>query len=309
MVLNRKKIVIPMNPLPIPLLQQISEKVLPFGASIARSLPYLKLELEQSDLGMEAEEYISMGLIVAVFHFFLWGILLSLLLVVAVQQGLIAVELPFAVGLGIGLGFVFAVLVLFQVSQFPKVLIGKKIRDLEQNLIFGLRTITVQIRSGVSLFNALSLVSDGKYGALSSEFRKTIDEINTGMPEEDALQRSAMRNPSLFYRRAIWQIVNGMKAGADITKVLSELVHSMTKEQVLQIKKYGASLRLLSLVYMMLGVIIPALGLTFMIILSTFPQIPITPELLWGFMGFLILAQFMFVGFVKSKRPSLMTAD
>jgi flagellar protein FlaJ len=282
---------------------------LPFGASIARSLPYLKLELEQADSDIEAEEYVSMGLVVALFHFLLWSILLSLLLIVAVQQRAITADIPFAILVGIGLGFVLAVLVLFQVSQYPKIQIGKKIRDLEQNLIFGLRTITVQIRSGVSLFNALSLVAEGKYGALSSEFRKTIDEINTGVPEEDALQRSAMRNPSLFYRRAVWQIVNGMKAGADITKVLSELVHSMTKEQVLQIKKYGAALRLLSLMYMMLGVIIPALGLTFMIILSTFPQIPITPELLWGFLGGLVIAQVMFVGFVKSKRPSLMTSD
>jgi flagellar protein FlaJ len=306
---TRKKIVIPMNPLPLPLLQHLAEKLLPAGASLARSLPYLKLELEQADSGLEVEEYISMGLVVGITHFILWSFMLSLLMIIAVQQGAVQAELPFAIMVGIGLGFVLGALVLFQVSQYPKIQIKKKIRDLEQNLIFGLRTITIQIRSGVSLFNALSLVADGKYGALSSEFRKTIDEINTGMPEEDALQRSAMRNPSLFYRRAVWQIVNGMKAGADITKVLSELVHSMTKEQVLQIKKYGAALRLLSLIYMMLGVIIPALGLTFMIILSTFPQIPVTPELLWGFLGFLIIAQVMFVGFVKSKRPSLMTSD
>ncbi|MDO8625785.1 MAG: type II secretion system F family protein, partial [Candidatus Diapherotrites archaeon] len=174
---------------------------------------------------------------------------------------------------------------------------------------FGLRTLTIQIRSGVSLFAAMSLVAYGEYGVLSSELKRAVDEINAGIPEEDALQRAAIRTPSIFFRRSLWQIVNGLKAGADITLVLTELVRTMTKEQVIQIKRYGADLRLLSLVYMMLGVIVPALGLTLLVILSTFPDTPITEDVLWGFLGFIIFAQVMYIGLIKAKRPSLMAGD
>ena len=187
--------------------------------------------------------------------------------------------------------------------------VKKKVRDVERNLIFGLRTITIQIRSGVSLFGALQLVAYGAYGTLSAELKRSVDEINAGYPEEEALQRAAIRTPSVFFRRSLWQIVNGLKAGADISLVLTELVSTMTKEQVIQIKKYGADLRMLSLIYMMLGVIIPALGLTLMVILSTFPESPIDENLLWGFLGAIMISQFMYVGIIKSKRPSLMAED
>ncbi|MBU0636368.1 type II secretion system F family protein [Candidatus Micrarchaeota archaeon] len=284
----------------------MSQKTMGIGAFIGKLLPYLKLELEQADIDMDVDEYVSMGFVVALSHFIIWTILISIISLIAQTKGILEVDPTLGLLIGPIIGFIFAILILVQVSIYPRVRIKKKIRNLEKNLIFGLRTITVQIRSGVTLFDALSLVADGAYGYLSTEFRRVVDEINTGIPEEEALQHSVMRNPSLFYRRALWQVINGMKAGADITKVLSELVRAMTKEQIIQIKKYSASLRLLSLMYMMLGVIIPALGLTFMIILSTFPQIPITQELLWAFLGGLILAQVMFVGLLKSKRPSLL---
>ncbi|MFH0955054.1 MAG: type II secretion system F family protein [Candidatus Micrarchaeota archaeon] len=296
-----KKTVIPLSPFPVNMLKGIIPFFIGFGAGLAKAMPNLKTELEQAEIELDAEEYSAIMLFLALFYFAAFTIL-GVLFGLKLFPDTMWTTAPI-------IGFFAALMVLIQIIAYPHVLIKKKIRDLEQNLIFGLRTITVQIRSGVSLFDGLSLIADGNYGQLSTEFQKIVDEINTGIRDEDALQRSALRNPSLFYRRAIWQIVNGMKAGADITAVLSELVHSMTKEQVIQIKKYGASLKMLSLVYMMLGVIIPALGLTFIIVLSTFPQIPISQMLLWGFLGFLILAQFMFVGLLKSRRPSLLASD
>lgn len=297
---------IPMSPLPPRALFSVSRGFKGIGGIIAKLLPYLKAELDQADMDIEPQDYGAIAFVVSFFHFILWGVVLSVLVLLAQSRGAIKLAEPTLYLVGPVIALILAILVLIQIAAYPKIRIKKKIRDLERNLIFGLRTITIQIRSGVTLFDSLSLVADGTYGYLSTEIRNVVDEINTGVPEEEALQRSALRNPSLFYRRAVWQIVNGMKAGADITLVLSELVKSMGKEQVIQIKKYGASLRLLSLIYMMLGVIIPALGLTFIIILSTFPQIPITEYWLWGFLGFLVVAQVMFVGLLKSKRPSLM---
>ena len=56
----------------------------------------------------------------------------------------------------------------------------------------------------------------------------------------------------------------------------------------------------------MLGAIIPSLGLTFLIILSTFPQIDIGEEVFWGMLIFLAIGQFMFLGIIKSSRPTLL---
>ena len=98
-----------------------------------------------------------------------------------------------------------------------------------------------------------------------------------------------------------------MRAGADVSDVLAESVASMTREQQIEIQKYGNSLKVLSLVYLMMGVIIPALGLTFLIVIGSFPKMNISEMLFWAMLGALVLAEFMFVGLMKSKRPNLMS--
>jgi len=97
-----------------------------------------------------------------------------------------------------------------------------------------------------------------------------------------------------------------MKAGADISDVIQESVSTMVREQQIGIQKYGSSLRILSLMYLMIGVILPALGITFLIVIGSFPKIKITEIMFWGLLGGLLLMEFMFIGIIKSKRPNLM---
>ena len=211
-----------------------------------------------------------------------------------------------AVPASIILGFVFGFLVFIQVLLYPKILLKKRMRDLERNLVFALRTILVEIKSGVSLFDSISIVAHGDNGEVSRQFKKAVEQIETGTFQNEALEEMAENNPSLYFRRAIWQLVNGLKAGSDISNVMTALVDNLSKEKANQIRGYGNSLRLLSLLYMMLGAIIPALGLTFLIILSSFPQIQITEDVFWGMLGFIAVSQFMYLGIIKSSRPTLL---
>ena len=294
------KVSMPFSP-PVAFMEKLAEPFQGVGASLARMFPMLGLELDQADMKIPVERYLAITVVLCIFYFALITLVCALFMIRLAPDYLFTLPPT--------MGIIFAVLIFVQEILYPAIQVKKKVRNVEQNLIFGLRTITIQIRSGVSLFSTLSMVAYGNYGILSSELKKAVDEINSGFPEEEALQRAAIRTPSVYFRRSLWQIVNGMKAGADISSVLTELVRSMTKEQVIQIKRYGADLRMLSLVYMMLGVIVPALGLTMMVILSTFPDSPVNETLLWGFLGFIIIAQFMYVGLIKSKRPSLMAEE
>ena len=193
-----------------------------------------------------------------------------------------------------------------QLSVFPKIKILRKVRDLESNLIFALRTLLIEIKSGISLFDSIRLIANGNFGTVSREFKRAVEEIETGRFQEDVFEELATNNPSLFFRRALWQLVNGLKAGADVSQVLDALVDTLSKEQSNQVRRYGSSLRLLSLMYMMLGVIVPALGLTFLVVLSSFPQIQIQEWMFWAMLAMLGVSQFMFLGILKNNRPSLM---
>ena len=291
---------IPFSPLPPALLKSLARKLIGFGSILVVSLPFLSLDLKQAELDFEAEEYAAITLIL----FVLYAVLFSALVYFVALQFRTANPLAVAPFFGLVIAFLVAV----QIIAYPRILVRKKVRELEQNLIFALRTMLVQLRSGIPLYGALRTVAEGKFGRVSEEFHRAVEEITTGTREEDALQKLAMRNPSWFFRKSLWQIVNGLKTGTDISDILADIVESMTNEEEVQIRTYGGSLRVLSLVYMLLGVIIPALGITFMIVISSFPQIQITEITYWTLLIFLVIGQISYLGLMKSKRPTLLEA-
>ncbi len=256
--------IIPFAPMPTYVLKTMTLPLKRLSANTGKIFPNLKQELEQSELGFDEKEYGAIIIFLVLFYTVFFSCLISLLL---------SRITPDFLPLGIGIGLFMGLMMFFQAIMYPKILVRKKVRNLEKSLVFALRAILVQLKSGVSLFDSMTMVARGDYGAISVEFKKAIDAISTGTPEQDALQDMSDRNPSPYLRKALWQIVNGMNAGADISDILAETVSSMIREQRLAINRYGSQLRVLSLMYMMIGVIMPALGVTLLIILFTFPMV------------------------------------
>jgi hypothetical protein len=98
--------------------------------------------------------------------------------------------------------------------------------------------------------------------------------------------------------------VNSLKSGADIGNTIKQIVDNLAEEQRVAIKKYGSQLNPLTLMYMIFAVIFPTLGITFLLVLSSFVGIGIDLQLvLIGIILFLVMFQFMIIGLIKSKRP------
>ena len=288
----------PLNVLHMPLLRWASKHLLGFGTQFGKIMPLSDTDMKKAEIPMTAKEYSTMSLVIVIFYFLFFGFLFLVMTFRLLSQFNLVIPLV--------VSGIFSALVLVQLITFPIIRVTKKVRDLDRNLVFALRTILVQLRSGVSLFDSMKVVAEGNYGTVSKEFKRAVDQISTGTIQEIALERIAEYNPSIFFRRAIWQIVNGMRAGADITVVLGESVDTLTEAQSIQIRNYESQMKVLSLVYMMLGVIVPALGITFLIVLSSFPQIQITELYFWILLIGVGIAQFMYMGIVKSKRPTLL---
>ena len=295
---KEKKLSIPFNPFPYKALKSMAGKFMGVGAIFSKGFPYLELDLKQADMDIEVEEYGAIMAILFLFYF----IAISIVMYLLATKLLPGKEIFAALTMGGIAGF----LVFAQLSVYPKIQVKKKQRQVEQNLFFALRTIMIEIKSGVTLFDAMNLVAEGNYGQLGKEFKQTIEEINTGTPQEEALDHMASRNPSLFLRRALWQIIDGLKIGADVNTLFDELVKTMNNELKVQIAEYGGQLRMLSLMYMMMGVVMPSLGITLLIILASFPQVKVSEIMFWALLGLVVMGQFMFIGLMKSKRPSLL---
>jgi len=294
--MNKKTI--PFNPLPMKLTLKLAEHFRGIGNIISSKVPSLETELKQAELDFDKGTYGAIIALLFVFYF-IFATFITFIFVQKLSPENILIAPPL-------MGLLFAGLTAMQLIFYPKILLKKKIRNVERNLVFALRTLLVEIKSGVTLFDAINIIAQGDNGQVSNEFKKAVEKIETGSFQNDALEEMGDNNPSLYFRRTIWQLVNGLKAGSDVSVIIKSLVDDLSKEKSNQVKKYGNSLKLLSLLYMMLGAIIPALGLTFLIILSTFPQIAITETVFWGMLGFIVVSQFMYLGIIKSARPTLM---
>lgn len=251
----------------------------------------------QAEIPMKSERYVAVSIASQIFNF----IILSLLFVFL----LIAGDVAWYYGI-----IVAAILVIFMFIQqisYPQLLVRKKVRNIEMNLLPALRAMTVQLTAGVTFYNALKNIARGSYGVISEEFQKSISAMESGTPAIEALERISRDNPSIFFRRAIWQIVTGMQVGADISGVLKEIVKSLIQEQVTEIQSYGGKLSPMSMFYMVVAIIFPALSVTFILILSTFLQVlgESYKFILFGVLGLVVLLQIVFLGMIKSGRPPL----
>jgi len=268
------------------------------GNRLSKFFPGLNVRLNQADIEISVREYLA----IAFFALWFWTtmifvLLLTFSLFITLPENFIYVLTiaPLVIGC----------LAFFYIIQYPILIISKKIRDLDKHLLFALRHMQVQIKSGIPLFDGLVSVSNGDYGLISEEFRKCVKKISTGLSETTALEELIFKNPSMYFRRVIWQITNAIRTGADLAGTLDAIVENLANEQKVAIRKYGSQLNPLSMMYMMLAVILPSLGITFLVLLSTFSGFAVSEIIFWFILCILIVFQFSFVGLVKSRRPTI----
>jgi flagellar protein FlaJ len=289
---------IPVIPVPMEKAQGASRHLLNWGEFFSNLFPGLAFELDQSEFHFEPREWVALALFTALFYF---SVLFTGLFIVLIAA---KIEIARLVLISLGASGVIGLVGFIYVIFYPKLFVNRKVNQIEKNLPYALHHLLIEVRSGVPLFNALVSISQSRYGILSEEMKKAVDDISTGKSEIAALEMLARRNPSLYFRRVLWQIVNSLKSGADIGNTIKQIVDNLAEEQRVAIKKYGSQLNPLTLMYMIFAVIFPTLGITFLLVLSSFVGIGIDLQLvLIGIILFLVMFQFMIIGLIKSKRP------
>jgi pilus assembly protein TadC len=161
----------------------------------------------------------------------------------------------------------------------------------------------VQVSSGVPLYNAIADIALTKKNDVAYEFEKIIKLTQQGVGLSHALEENASKNPSHFYKMAILQIANSLRSGTDIAKAISEIITSITKEQRISMKIYSSQLNILTMIYMILTIILPTLGIVLLVILSNFVSLILSLPLYVLLLVVLTLIQYLFVGLIESRRP------
>lgn len=308
----------PLSIIPPNILRKIAPMFDHMSSKIAPKIPKLKLNLEKANIKLSPIEYVSMSLASSFFNL----IVLGLMAVLLSTKGFTTIDLSgsptayvsanieelssvFGVFM---IALILSTFILIQQMMYPKLKAYEKIKKIDKNIIPALQHILIQLNSGAPLFDSLVGVSSGDYGEVSKEFKSAIRKIHAGKSQIVALEEVAEKNPSPHFKSAIWQITTGMKTGSDVTKVLENTIEDLSEEQVIQIQKYGGQLNPLAMFYMMIAVIIPSLGITFIMIISAMASIPneIVKYIFIGMAILVLFMQIMFLGAIKSRRPNLL---
>lgn len=256
--------------------------------------------LKNNDIPLTREEYLGICLTKLVKTFLIASIIGTTIFL------FMGVARYWLVGLGFG---ILVGLFTFGLQQaYPFLYQTRRQKNIERNLLPALEDMIVQLNAGVPLFSILVNISSSDYGELSNEFKKAVKKMNAGVPQTEVLDELGKNNPSIYFRRTLWQLSNGMKAGSDIAIVIKESMKSLNQEQVLQIQTYGNKLNPLIMFYMLISVILPALSVTFLTILASMVNLDqtTTQGMFIGLFVLIVIIQIMFLGVIKSTRPSLL---
>lgn len=268
-----------------------------FGLYFSRIFPKLNASLKAGGVELTGEKYIRLSLFNALTMGFLFGLLFFFLSKRYNPEELIMVWGSVLTGLILFVVY-FSYLILF-----PFWTLQRKAEEIDKNLLFAIRHLVVQTSAGVPLFDAISSASTG-YGKVSEEFSGVVTKVNGGKDLSDALEESAERNPSQYYRRIMWQMANSARSGYATSEILSDLLEYLIQDQMTRLKKFGSELNILSVFYLSMCIILPTFGLIFIIIMSSFSLIMPNVHTLSMIIFLVAVFNLVFLGMIKSRRPA-----
>lgn len=265
-----------------------------FYQRIAKSFPMLKARLKQAGMGDRPEDFIKKTFFSA--FYVTTGFVVLLFLILAkfnVLKGVMVIILP-----------IIFIILFFYMIKLPDLMITRKEKEISKEIIFAGRFIIVELESGVPLYNTLVNISKN-FNVIGKYFKEITDKVDLGTSIEDALNEAVELVPSDDFRKILWQIINSMRTGAVVSKSLYSAVNQITKDQISEVNKYGKKLNPLAMFYMMIAVILPSLGVTMLVILSSFIKFELSLTILIALALFLGFIQFMFISMVKFSRPAI----
>ncbi len=263
-----------------------------FVNRIASFFPTLKIDLRIAHMPYTPIEFVSKNLKVTALYAVMCTMPLFFVLKKA-QASLFWIVPIFLVIFGL----------LFKYSLLTiKARIKKRERDIDKEVLYIGRYLLVKLYSGRPLLNALVETSSSR-GIASKYIKEIVDDISTGNTIEDALNNAMVYSPSEKLQKVLFHINNALQLGIDVTGPLELVLEEITREEELEIKKYGKKLNTLVIFYMLAAIIIPSLGTAIFIVISSLLNFSMGIKELLILVFFIIVLQFIFIALFRAIRP------
>ena len=161
----------------------------------------------------------------------------SAALVGLVVAGALRMQVGWVIGGGLGFAMPFMVL---------KIKRKRRMRAFEEAFPEALDLVSRALKAGHAFATGLKMVADEMPDPVGTEFRKTFDEQNFGLPLKDALANLTVRMPSLDVRFFSTAVLIQRETGGNLSEILENLAHVVRERfKILrQVRVYTAHGRL-----------------------------------------------------------------
>jgi archaeal flagellar protein FlaJ len=288
---------IPFMYVPEILSKKISNKLRGLGKKLMKYFPNIESDLIMTGIKIDPDYYLAKVIVNAFFLSSFFSAFIAFLIWSQGEPTKEIVSKSLLVFLGITLLFMLLHL------KYPDLLAQKKASNIDKDLVFALKDITLNISAGLSIYDSFVNVARGDYGETSNEFENIVRMINSGTPMAKALEITALRTRSEYLKKTCWQMINAIKSGSNIKKTLKSITKELSLEQRTRIVNYSRELNLWSLIYMLFAVAVPSIGSTMLVILSSFAGFGITRVMFITFIIMCLVIQYVLIGFIKARRP------
>lgn len=262
--------------------------------NITSKHPELKRKLKIAHIDQTPEQYVKLRIRGA----FVYSIGLSILAFMYIdRQNLPWILLPVAFVLFYFLFFSF-------LMHSVDASIARRKKQIDKEVLFAGRFLMIKLNTGQPLINALVDASKS-YGVGSKYFREIVQDIELGTPLEESLEKAIDYTPSDKFQRILFQISNALKIGIDVTQFLENVLDEISNEQLLEIQRYAKKLNSITLFYMLMAIVIPSLGFTVIMVISSIVNLALGPSSFAIFLGALLMLQVMFLIIFKAARPQV----
>lgn len=265
---------------------------IPVANKVASLFPGLKADLRRARSSQTPAQFVKAGLKTSSLYAFLFTMLFFFVLKKAEQPLVLLVPIYSVLFI-----LIFKYSFLTIQSQ-----IKKRQREIDREVAFIGRYLLVKLYSGRPLLNALIETSSGK-GIASTYLKEIVNDISTGSTIEDALQSAMVYSPSEKLKKILFHINNALQLGIDVTGPLESVLEEILQQEQLEIKKYSKKLNTLVIFYMLVAIIVPSLGTSMFLVVSSLLSLPVGFTSLIIVLSLIIILQFVFITLFRSIRP------
>jgi len=262
--------------------------------TVAAQIPNLKNKLRSAGIRKRPSEFVGEAIKNA-FIMALMITILSLFLILKNSLPIVLVIVVFIISYGL-----FFLLMLKKTD----VLIKKREKEIDRDVLFAGRFLLVKLNSGKPLINAIFEASQS-YGVAGQYFGEIVEDIKVGTPLEEALEKAYKTTPSKKFKKILFQINTALKIGVDVTAPLEAILEEISQEQLIEIQRYGKKLNSIIMFYLLAAIVVPSLGITLFSIVASMMSLQIDLPVFLVILFFLTIVQVIFISIIKGIRPNL----